>query len=90
MLIASASTGKTINRSVECLSYYGGQLAGIAAIFSAIDEYNGIKIASVFDESNIVDNDIVPYVTLSPGGCTMCKNGDKVDAIINSYGYSKL
>ena len=90
LLIASASTGKTINRSDECLSYYGGQLAGIAAIFSAIDEYNGIKIASVFDESNIVDNDIVPYVTLSPGECTMCKNGDKVDAIINSYGYSKL
>ena len=83
-------SGKTINRSVECLSYYGGQLAGIAAIFSAIDEYNGIKIASVFDVSNIVDNDIVPYVTLSPGECTMCKNCDKVDAIINSYGYSKL
>ena len=28
LLISSASTGKTINRSIECLQYYSGQLVG--------------------------------------------------------------
>ena len=48
LLISSASTGKTINRSVECLQYYNGQLAGVASIFSAINEHNGIQINSIF------------------------------------------
>ena len=85
LLIASASTGKTINRSVECLKYYGGNLAGIASIFSAINEYAGVKVTSVFH----VD-DMPAYESKLPNECEMCKNGRKVDAIINSFGYSKL
>jgi len=37
LLIASASTGKTINRSTECLKYYNGNLTAIASIFSVRD-----------------------------------------------------
>ena len=85
LLIASVSTGKTINRSVECLKYYGGNLAGIASIFSAINEYNTIPVCSVFH----ID-DMPEYQTKLPNECEMCKNGRKVDAIINSFGYSKI
>lgn len=85
LLIASASTGKTINRSVECLRYYGGNLAGIASIFSAIDDYNGIPVVSVFHT-----NDMPEYQTKLPNECELCKAGRKVDAIINSFGYSKI
>lgn len=85
LLIASASTGKTINRSVECLRYYGGRLAGIASIFSAIDEYNDMPIVSVFHT-----NDMPEYFTKLPNECELCKEGRKVDAIINSFGYSKI
>ena len=42
LLISSASTGKSINRAVDCLQYYSGKLVAIAAIFSAIDQANGI------------------------------------------------
>lgn len=85
LLISSASTGKTIIRSVECLQYYNGQLAGISAIFSAIDEYHGVKVNSVF-----TPDDILNYESVSLEQCSMCKCGQKIDAIINSYGYSKI
>lgn len=85
MLISSASTGKTISRSVECLQYYGGSLVGISSIFSAIPEYHGIKINTIFTSS-----DIPEYKSVSFENCDMCKSGRKIDAIINSFGYSKI
>ena len=85
LLISSVSTGKTINRSVECLQYYNGQLAGVASIFSAINDYNGIAINSIFKS-----DDLTGYQTMAAGECSLCKSGQKVDAIINSFGYSKI
>jgi len=85
LLISSASTGKTIARSEECIKYYNGTLNGIASIFSAITEANEMPIHCVFD-----DEEIPKYITCSTADCPMCKNGLKVDALINSYGYSKI
>ena len=85
LLISSVSTGKTINRSVECLKYYNGRLAGISAIFSAVEDYEGIRINSVFSP-----DDIPSYESVSFNKCEMCRNGQKIDAIINSNGYSKI
>ena len=85
LLMSSVSTGKTINRSVECLNYYNGKLAGISAIFSAVNEYEGMKINSVF-----TSDDLPHYETMSASQCTLCKAGQKVDAIVNSFGYSKI
>lgn len=85
LLVASATTGKTINRSLECIKYYGGKVACICALFSAIDEINGIEIDDIFG----ID-DIPEYKTYSPKDCPDCKNGKKIDAIVNSFGYSKF
>ena len=85
LLISSASTGKTITRSKECIKYYNGSLNGIASIFSAIAELDGMAIHCVFD-----DEEIPKYITCPSADCPMCKNGLKVDALINSFGYSKL
>lgn len=85
LLISSASTGKTIMRSVECLQYYNGILAGISSIFSAIGDYNGVKVNSIFTPA-----DIPNYESVAFEDCSMCKSGQKIDAIINSYGYSKI
>ena len=52
LLMASVSTGKTINRAVECLQYYSGKLVAIAAIFSAAAESRGIKINSIFSPND--------------------------------------
>lgn len=85
LLIASASTGKTIGRAVECLQYYSGKLVGIGAIFSAIKEYEGMAVHPLFTDKNLPT-----YVNYQPIECPMCKNNQKVDALINSFGYSKL
>ena len=85
LLMASVSTGKTIQRSMECLKYYGGNLVGIASLFSAVPESESMVVASVFSQSDITD-----YKTERPSDCVLCKTGVRVDAIINSFGYSKI
>lgn len=85
LLISSASTGKSISRAIDCLQYYSGKLVAIGAIFSAIKEANGITVHSLF-----TDKDLPHYDTYSASECPMCRDGQKVDALINSFGYSKL
>jgi len=85
LLLASVSTGKTIRRSLECLDYYGGILSGICALFSAAPEMYGMQIHSLFTQ-----NDMTDYKTYLPGRCEMCAKKQKVDAIVNSFGYSVI
>jgi orotate phosphoribosyltransferase len=85
LLISSASSGKTINRSVECLAYYGGQLAGICALFSFIKDYQGMPIKAMFTVDNIPN-----YFSSSAMDCPLCKKNLPVDAVITSFGYSKI
>ena len=85
LLMASVTTGKTINKGVECIQYYGGKLQGISAIFSAIGELDGMPVNSVFRERDIPD-----YQTYDFRECPYCKKGIKLDALVNGYGYSKI
>ena len=85
LLVASATTGKTIDRAVECIEYYKGQVCGIAAIFSAAKESHGMKIQTIFTAE-----DVPEYHTYSHADCPYCRNHEKIEAIVNSYGYSKL
>ncbi len=85
LLISSASTGKTIRRSTECLMYYNGDLTGIASIFSAKPDIQDVQINSIF-----TSDDLPNYITQTPADCELCKKGVKVDAIVNSYGYSRI
>lgn len=85
LLVSSSSTGKTIRRLTDCLDYYGGRLAGIAAIFSAMREVQGTTVTAIFTEE-----DIPNYDTYKPPNCELCKKKQKIDALVNSYGYSKI
>jgi len=85
LLVASATTGKTIRRSLECISYYGGKIQGISAIFSAIKEIDGYQVDSIFSEK-----DVPNYTTYTPPECPFCHKNIKIDAIVNGFGYSKL
>ena len=85
LLMASITTGKTIAKAIECIRYYGGNLEGISAIFSALEEMDGIHINSVFGKRDLPDYQAYDY-----RDCPYCRQGVKLDALVNSYGYSKL
>ena len=85
ILIGSVTTGITINRSWECIEYYGGKLQGISAIFSTLSEYGNLPVNSLF-----TPNDIPTYHTYSKHDCPYCKSGQKIDALVNGHGYSEL
>ena len=79
ILMASVTTGITVRKSAECIT------AGVSSIFSAVDEVEGMKVNSIFNSE-----DVPGYETYSSHECPMCKQGEKVDALVNSYGYSML
>lgn len=85
LLASSVSSGKSIIQAAECLAYYGGKLMAAAAIFSAVDNIRGLKIHSIFGSE-----DIPAYQSFKAEDCAMCRSGAKIDAIVNSFGYSKL
>ena len=85
LLLASATTGRTIARAVECVQYYGGIMEGVAALFSASDEVAGLSVSHIFGKEDIGD-----YQTYEATKCPMCARKEKIEAIGNSYGYSRL
>ncbi|WP_367926125.1 orotate phosphoribosyltransferase [uncultured Ruthenibacterium sp.] len=85
ILMASVSTGITVRRSAECISYYGGIMAGVASIFSKVEEIDGYQINAIFHQQDVPD-----YQSYAAHDCPMCKAGQRIDALVNSFGYSKL
>jgi orotate phosphoribosyltransferase len=86
LLVASATTGKTINRSAEAIKYYGGNIVGISAIFSNNKvSLDGKPIDSIFKK-----DDLPNYCTYKFDECPDCKQMRKIDAIVSSSGYTKL
>ena len=85
ILAPSITTGKSVKRACEAVLYYGGTVCGICAVFSSINKINGLEVKTIFTSKDIPD-----YRAYAPSECPMCKAGEKLDAIVNSYGYSKL
>ena len=86
VLAASVTTGRTITRAVEAVSYYGGTVRGVAAIFSNVEQTpEGMEIFSIFHKEDLPD-----YQAYQPSECPMCRRKQPLDAIVNSFGYSKL
>ena len=68
LLISTVNSGKSIRRVVECAQYYGGRVQGIAAVFSTLEEMEGVPIYSLF-----TPEDIPGYATYAPESCAMCR-----------------
>lgn len=85
VLMASMTTGFTAKRSMEAIGYYGGNIAGVAALYSAVEETGGYPVASVYNV-----NDLPDYRSYDYRECPYCKQGVKIDALVNSFGYSEL
>ncbi len=85
VLMASLTTGKTAKRSLEAVAYYGGEVVGVASLYRAVDEVAGVPAVSVYSLDDLPD-----YQSFEPKDCPMCKAGRKIDALVNSFGYSSI
>ena len=85
ILGVSIASGKTAQSAVEAVKYYGGRVTGVSAIFSTANECCGLPVRSVFDP-----NDLEGYAIYPSHECPLCKSGVKIDALVNSHGFSKL
>jgi hypothetical protein len=85
LLVASAATGRTIDRALDCLKYYNGLLVGISSIFSATSHIAEQRINTVF-----TSDDIPGYRLYEPAECSMCRMGKRLDAIVNYDGYTRF
>ena len=85
ILMASVTTGYTAKRSIESISYYGGRIAGVASIYRAVDEIEGYPVRSIYSIDDLPDYESYDY-----RNCPYCRQGVKLDALINSHGYSAL
>lgn len=85
LLLASATTGKTVTKAVQTLTYYGAAISGVSAVFSAANSVMGIPINSLFGIADIPD-----YKTYNFEGCVLCKEQKPIDAFANAFGYSTI
>ena len=53
ILTSSVATGRTTSVAMDAVKYYGGTVAGLASIYSAVDECEGVPVHSVFDANDL-------------------------------------
>ncbi len=85
ILAASVTTGKSALAAIDAVKYYGGTVVGVSSIFATVDDCDGYPVNSVFDP-----NDLGDYESYKPPVCPMCAKKEKLEALVNSYGFSAL
>ncbi len=85
LLSASITTGYAMKSAVEAVNYYGGTVVGISTLFTTLKECQGHPVVSIFDTNTLPD-----YASYDGSECPMCKAGHRIDALVNSFGYSAL
>lgn len=85
ILISAITSGKTVERAMESILYYGGEVAGISSAFSAVESIGGVHVNTIFSK-----DDIPEYTSYNAHNCPLCRQGVPVLAISNGYGYSVL
>lgn len=85
MVSATATTGLTAKDALRGIRYYGGEPVGLATVFGGNFDLGGVPVVRLVSTEDLAD-----YASYAQAECPMCKQGLKIDALINSYGYSKI
>ena len=85
ILAASVVTGYTVKSAIEAITYYGGRVAGISGIFATVDKYLGYDVVSAFNP-----NDLPGYASFAPHECPLCRAGNRIEGLVNNFGFSKI
>lgn len=85
ILAASVTTGKTAQGAIDAVQYYGGNVVGVSAIFATTDTCEGYPVNCVYNPTDLED-----FQSYGSHNCPLCEKGEKIEALVNSYGFSKL
>ncbi len=85
ILTASITTGKSARAAIDAVQYYEGSVVGVSAIFTTEKECGGYPVTAIFDP-----NDLGDYESYNSHHCPICERGERIEAIVNSYGISRL
>lgn len=85
LLLPTATTGHTIEQAIECINYYGGTIAGISAIFSAVDHVDDYEVHSIFHAK-----DVDGYASYNSHECPFCKAGIRLDGLVSAGGLAEM
>lgn len=85
VLAVSVASGNTARTAIDAVKYYGGEVVGVASIFATSSTCDGYKVNSAFNP-----NDLPGYFSVPAHECPLCKEGKKLDALVNCHGFSKL
>ncbi len=86
ILMASITTGFTAKRGIQGTKYYSGEVVGVAGLYRAVDKLDyDVKLVSVF-----APDELPNYESYDHNDCPFCKDGRKLDALVNSHGYTKM
>ncbi len=85
LLLATATTGRTVDKAIECINYYGGIIGGISSIFTGTDEIHGYPIHSIFHKK-----DVEGYESFSSSSCPFCQRNVKLDGLVSTGGLKEL
>lgn len=92
LLTATATTGLTLKSALEGIWYYGGSPVGAATVFGGNfgEKINMHGVQDVPVVRLFRAEDVPSYTSYLSTECPLCKTGVRIDALINSYGYSKI
>ncbi len=85
VLAATATTGMTAMDAIRGIRYYGGDPVGVATVFGGKFEIPGVPVTRL-----VGVEELTKYGSYSAAECPMCKRGERIDALVNAYGYSKI
>ncbi len=85
VIAVSVASGNTVRSAIDAVKYYGGSVAGVASIFATSSSCEGYEINSAFNPKDLPD-----YFSCPSYECPICKEGKKIEALVNCHGYSKL
>ncbi len=85
VLTDSMATGTLTRQAIESVLYYGGRICGICAVFSAISRVAGVEVKTIF-----TSYDLPGYQVYNSHECPLCRDGVRLEGLINSFGYVRL
>ena len=83
---AQGRVEEIVSGAIEAIRYYGGNTVGVCSIIANIEECGGLPVTAIFHTEHLWSD----FISLPSHECPLCKTGVKLDAMVNTYGFSSF